>query len=143
MCLNGGAKGVAGQDATRDKFDLCMSSSQLLTTTEMLAFRTLFVVYARVVALVRWLQNGVRNVRRGDRCPSHGLFGPSCWAFSPLGGQPCSPIVPVLWHDTSGGREGPGAYPRLLPVLLFDRRSQCPPLVGQAADPGGSNRSQT
>jgi hypothetical protein len=114
-----------------------MSSSQSLTTTEMLGFRFLIAVFARTIALVRWFQGEVRNVRRGDRCPPCVLFGPGWWALAPLGGQPCAPIVPVLGNNAWGGREGPAArrLPRL--VLFPDRLSPSHPHSAQAADPGG------
>lgn len=86
-----------------------MSSTQSLTITEMLGFRALLAVIARLLALVRWSGQGVRDVRRGDSFSSHGLIGSVCWAFAPLGGQSCSAIIAALWRSTPGGREGPWA----------------------------------
>jgi hypothetical protein len=114
-----------------------MSSSQSLTTTEMLRFRFLIAVFARIIALLRWFQFEVRNVRRGDQCQPCVLIGPGCWALTPLGGQACAPIVTVLGHDAGGGREGPSTCGRLSLVLFPDRLSPSRPIFGPAADPGG------
>jgi hypothetical protein len=125
MCSIGRAAAQSGR-TQRVIVRLCsMSSSQSLTTTEMLGFRTLAAMFLRFVAGLfggEWL---VRNVRRGAAgrtawlcaCPVFrtGAEG-HAWLRTLL--------VPVPWHDTSGGRDGPNGRWRSLSAFYLDPASR-------------------
>jgi hypothetical protein len=96
-----------------------MSSSQSLTTTEMLGFRTLIAVFLRIVALLRSFRSRMRNLRRGDVLRAVGRGGcPAIWVFAQYYGWLRTLLVPVPWHDTSGGRDGPSACRRITSFKL-------------------------
>ena len=95
-----------------------MSSSLLLTITESHGFRALLATIIAVIAAIRYVGRGLRNLvcnKTQSTEPKAGSF----WARF-LQGDACARKVPVLWFDTSGGREGPhirGSRPQ--PSLAF------------------------
>jgi hypothetical protein len=118
-----------------------MSSSLLLTITESHGFRALLAVVIAVIAAIRHVGRGLRNLACSKTHSTEPDAGPTFWARLLQGGDACAGKVPVLWFDTSGGREGPvirGLRPQ--PSLAFCHVSHSPvrPLAEQlAADDRG------
>src|SRR3954471_21889581 len=97
-----------------------MSSSLLLTITESHGFRALLAVIIAVIAAIHLVGRGLRNLAYRNAQPTDPEAGPTFWVrFLPRGdASACQ--VPVLWFDTSGGRDGPltcGLRPQ--PSLAF------------------------
>jgi hypothetical protein len=124
MCSIGRAAAQSGR-TQRVIVRLCMSSSQSLTTTEMLGSRTPAVMFLWFIASLfggEWL---VRNVRRGaaghfawfGACPVLRTWVGRCGWLRTL-------LVPVPWHDTSGGRDGPTDGWRSFKAFYLDQASR-------------------
>jgi hypothetical protein len=127
------AAGRAERNATYDCF--VMSLSQSLTTSEMLGFGALITAIAMVLAMVNWLGQEIRNRRRGDMWePGASHLGARRRAYAPIGKRPYTPVEPVVWFDSSGGRASPADWRAVQP------RSHCLPRphAEQAADIGPS-----
>ena len=97
-----------------------MSSSPLLTITESHGFRALLATIISIIGAIRLLGRGLRNLACHNKLPAKPDVGPKFWARVLTGGVACARKVPVLWFDTSGGRDGPlahGLRPQPLPVF--------------------------
>ena len=117
-----------------------MSSSLLLTITESHGFRALWAVIIAIVAALRFVGRGLRNLACSKTQSTEPKAGSTFWARF-LQGDACARKVPVLWFDTSGGREGPhirGLRPQPSLALCYVSHSQVRPLADQraAADRG-------
>ena len=115
----------------------------MLTITESHGFRALLAVISWLIAAIRIVGRGLRNLACRKAQPSQQESGPTFWARFLQGGGACARKVPVLWFDTSGGREGPYARgPRPQPSLAFCyvSHSQVRPLAVQLA---AANRDWT
>ena len=118
-----------------------MSSSPLLTITESHGFRALVAAIITLIGVIRLIGRGLRNLACRRSQPTAQEAGPTFWARFLQGGDAGACRVPVLWFDTSGGREGPvirGLRPQ--PSLAFCHVSHSPvrPLAEQlAADDRG------
>ena len=113
-----------------------MSSSLLLTITESHGFRALVAVIAAVIAAICFAGRGLRSLACGQLHSAEKEASSPFWARVFQGGGDCTREVPVLWFDTSGGREGPHCRgPRSQPSLVYCyvSHSQVRPLVDQAA----------
>lgn len=120
-----------------------MSSSQLLTITESHGFRALLAAIISIFAAIRIVGRGLRNLACRKEQSTEPDAGSSFWARILQGGDAFARRVPVLWFDTSGGREGPisqGLHPRLSPAFCYLSHSPVRPLAEQlaAADQGWS-----
>jgi hypothetical protein len=96
-----------------------MSSSLLLTITESHGFRALMATIIAIIAAVRMLGRELRNqVHRKLRFgqPETRL---AFWAQIWDSRDAVARRVPVLWFDTSGGREGPADFGRSPQTLLL------------------------
>jgi hypothetical protein len=120
-----------------------MSSSPLLTITESHGFRALMAAIIAVIGVIRLVGRGLRNLACRQTQPAAPEAGPTFWARFLQSGDAGARRVPVLWFDTSGGRDGPvirGLRPQ--PSLAFCHVSHSPvrPLAEQlaAGDRGGS-----
>jgi hypothetical protein len=104
----------------------------------MLGFRTLIAVFLRIVALLRSFGSRMRNLRRGDVLRAVCRGGcPAIWVFAQYYGWLRTLLVPVPWHDTSGGRDGPSACRRMLQALYLVQARYCGARGTPAAGPGG------
>ena len=113
-----------------------MSSSLLLTITESHGFRALMAVIIAVIAVVRMVGRGLRNLARRQSQSTEQEAGPTFLARLLQSRDACARQVPVLWFDTSGGREGPhmrGLRPQPLLALCYVSHSQVRPLANQPA----------
>ena len=120
-----------------------MSSSLLLTITESHGFRALLAVIIAVIAAIRFVGRGLRNLACRKVQPTELEAGPTFWARFLQGGDACARRVPVLWFDTSGGREGPqarGPRPQSSLAFCYVSHSQVRPLADQLA---AANRDWT
>ena len=113
-----------------------MSSSLLLTITESHGFRALLAAIIGVIAAICHVGRGLRNRACHKAHPTQPVAGPTLWARLLQGGDACACRVPVLWFDTSGGREGPaarGLRPQPLLTFCYVSHSQVRPLADQLA----------
>ena len=113
-----------------------MSSSLLLTITESHGFRALLAVIISVIAAICLVGRGLRNLACRKVQPTETEAGPTFWARLLQGGDACARRVPVLWFDTSGGREGPhvrGLRPQPSLAFCYVTHSQVRPLADQLA----------
>ena len=122
-----------------------MSSSLLLTITESHGFRALLVVIIAVIAVIRIVGRGLRNLACSKAQSAEPEAGPTFWARLLQGRDACARRVPVLWFDTSGGRASPfhlGLRPQPLPVFCDQFHFPAYSLVEQAppAECGGGHR---
>jgi hypothetical protein len=120
-----------------------MSSSLLLTITESHGFRALVAAIIAVIAAIRIVGRGLRNLACSQSQSTEPEAGPTFWAHLLQGRDVCARRVPVLWFDTSGGREGPhmrGLRPQPLLALCYVSHSQVRPLANQLA---AANRDWT
>jgi hypothetical protein len=120
-----------------------MSSSLLLTITESHGFRALLAVIVAVIAAVRLIGRGLRNLACRKAQPTKPEAGPTFWARFLQGRDACARQVPVLWFDTSGGREGPhacGLRPQPSLAICYVSHSQVRPFADQQA---AANRDWT
>ena len=112
-----------------------MSSSLLLTITESHGFRALMAAIIAIVAAIRIVGRGLRNL--ACKTPStEPNAGPTFWARFLQAGDACARKVPVLWFDTSGGREGPyarGLRPQPSLAICYVSHSPVRPLPVQQA----------
>jgi hypothetical protein len=85
-----------------------MSSSQSLKITELLGFRSPLLVVMAVVAAMRWLRSGWRNLTCDvGRQSVEWAAGPVSWMASRSGLRPCAAWVPVDRFGNPARREGP------------------------------------
>jgi hypothetical protein len=106
---------------------LCMSSSPLLTITESHGFRALVAAIISVIGVIRMLGCGLRNLVCCKLQLAEPDAGPTLWARLRHATNACACKVPVLWFDTSGGRDGPVfRCLRLRPSLVLCNHSYCP-----------------
>jgi hypothetical protein len=84
-----------------------MSSSLLLTITESHGFRALMAAIIAIIAAIRIVGRGLRNLACSKMPSTEPEAGPTFWGRLWEGRDTCARKVPVLWFDTSGGREGP------------------------------------
>jgi hypothetical protein len=118
-----------------------MSSGPLLTITESHGFRALMATIIAIIAAVHMLGRELRNlVLRKMRFGLPGI-GLAFWAQIWQSRDAVAHRVPVLWFDTSGGREGPADFGRSPQTLLqFCEQPYSParPVANQhaPADPG-------
>ena len=120
-----------------------MSSSLLLTITESHGFRALLAVIIAIIAAIRFVGRGLRNLASRKSQPTKPEVGPTFWARLLQGGDACARRVPVLWFDTSGGREGPrarGLRPQPSLAFCYVSHSQVRPFADQLA---AANRDWT
>jgi hypothetical protein len=113
-----------------------MSSSPLLTITESHGFRALMAAIIAIIAAVRLVGRGLRNLTCRTAWSTEPEAGPTFWARFLQGGDACACRVPVLWFDTSGGREGPptrGLRPQPSLAFCYVSHSQVRPLAVQLA----------
>ena len=113
-----------------------MSSSLLLTITESHGFRALLAVIIAIIAAFRFVGRGLRNLASRKSQLTKPVVGPTFWARLLQGGDACARQVPVLWFDTSGGREGPharGLRPQPSLAFCYVSHSQVRPLADQLA----------
>jgi len=120
-----------------------MSSSLLLTITESHGFSALLAVITAVIAAIRLVGRGLRNLACSKARSTEPEAGLTFWARLLQGGDACARRVPVLWFDTSGGREGPhsrGLRPQSSLAFCYVSHSQVCPLADQLA---AANRDWT
>ena len=120
-----------------------MSSSLLLTITESHGFRALLAAIIAVIAAIRIVGRGLRNLACRKSQSTEPDAGPTFWARLLQGGDACARQVPVLWFDTSGGRDGPhirGLRPQPSLALCYVSHSQVRPIANQLA---AANRDWT
>ena len=120
-----------------------MSSSLLLTITESHGFRALLAVIIAVIAAIRIVGRGLRNLACNKTQSTEPNAGPTFWARLWQGEDARARQVPVLWFDTSGGREGPhfrGLRPQPSLAYCYVSHSQVCPLADQLA---AANRDWT
>jgi hypothetical protein len=84
-----------------------MSSSQLLTMIESLGFRALLAVLSSLIAVVRSLGHGLRNLVRGGGRMVEAAACPVQPAADRFDRLPASPAARLLWFDIAAGRQGP------------------------------------
>ena len=119
-----------------------MSSSPLLTITESHGFRALLAAIIAVISAIRLVGRGLRNLVCSKTQSTEPKAGSAFWARF-LQGDACARKVPVLWFDTSGGREGPhagGLRPQPSLANRYVSHSQVQPLADQLA---AANRDWT
>ena len=119
-----------------------MSSSLLLTITESHGFRALLATIIAIIAAIRYVGRGLRNLACNMTQSTEPKAGSAFWARF-LQGDACARKVPVLWFDTSGGREGPhvrGLRPQPSLAFCYVSHSQVRPLANQLA---AANRDWT
>jgi hypothetical protein len=136
------AASAAEQNATLHR-TFVMSSSLLLTITESHGFRALSAVITAVIAVIRLVGRGLRNLACSKARSTEPKAGPTFWARLLQSGDACARQVPVLWFDTSGGREGPhvrGLRPQPSLAFCYVSHSQVRPLANQLA---AANRDWT
>jgi hypothetical protein len=114
-----------------------MSSSQLLTITESLGFRALVAAFSLLIALLRRIGHGLRNLTRGGRRLVEAAAGPTGPTKVRCDLPPSSPAARLVWFDMAGGRHGPPAWidhpkPALIVASTMNRAwlraNQQPPL---------------
>ena len=113
-----------------------MSSSLLLTITESHGFRALLATIIAVIAAIRRIGRGLRNLVCHLAQPTEREPGPTFWARVLQGRDAGARQVPVLWFDTSGGREGPlpsGLRPQPSLAFCYVSHSQVRPHANQLA----------
>ena len=113
-----------------------MSSSLLLTITESHGFRALLAAIIAVITAIRIIGRGLRNLACNKTQSTEPNAGPTFWARLLQGGDACARQVPVLWFDTSGGREGPhsrGLRPQPSLAFCYVSHSQVRPFADQPA----------
>ena len=113
-----------------------MSSSLLLTITESHGFRALMAVIVAVIAAIHFAGRGLRNLAYRKAQPTKLEAGPTFWARLLQGCEARTCQVPVLWFDTSGGREGPhsrGLRPQSSLAFCHVSHSQVRPFADQLA----------
>src|SRR5690349_7772743 len=109
-----------------------MSSRLLLTITESHGFRALIAAIISVIAAIRLVGRGLRNLASQMVQPAAVEVGPSIWARILSVGDAPVRRMPVLWFDTSGGRASPpygGLRPQPLPVYSDRFHFPVPSLV--------------
>ena len=117
-----------------------MSSSQLLTITESHGFRALLAAVAWIIGALAKLGRGLRNLSCNSQLARIDV-GSGSWLCILIGEVAFARREPVLWFDTMGRRDGPGARsPRHRHVLLYGspHYSLALALARQAAPGGGS-----
>ena len=113
-----------------------MSSSLLLTITESHGFRALLAVIITIITAIRIVGRGLRNLACSKSQSTEPEASPTFWARLLQGCDAYALRVPVLWFDTSGGREGPharGLRPQPSLALCYVSLSQVRPLADQSA----------
>ena len=113
-----------------------MSSSQLLTITESHGFRALLAAVAWIVGRLARIGRGLRTLSCGNRQPARMDDGSKSWLRILNSIVANARREPVLWFDTSGGREGPhmrGLRPQPSLALCYVSHSQVRPLADQLA----------
>jgi hypothetical protein len=111
-----------------------MSSSPSLTMTESHGSRALMAVIIAIIAAMRFVGRRLRNLACHNTEPAEQEASPTLWARLVQCVDTCACQVPVLWFDTSGGREGPvprGLRPQLPLASCNDFHSRIRPLAGQ------------
>lgn len=109
--------------------------------TESHGFRALMAVIIAIIAAIRCVGRGLRNLACRNTEPAEQEPGPSIWARLLQRVDLCACQVPVLWFDTSGGREGPvprGLRPQPSLAICNVFHSRIRPLAGQ---PSAADRS--
>ena len=96
-----------------------MSSSPLLTITESHGFRALMATIIAIIAAVRLFGRELRNLVLRTLRFGQPDAGPAFWAQIWQSRDAVARRVPVLWFDTSGGREGPADFGRSPQTLLL------------------------
>ena len=107
----------------------------MLTITESHGFRALLAAIISVIAAIRIVGRGLRNLACKTQSTEPNA-GPTFWARLWQGGDACACRVPVLWFDTSGGREGPhirGLRPQPSLTICYVSHSRVRPLADQRA----------
>jgi hypothetical protein len=120
-----------------------MSSSLLLTITESHGFRALVAVIIAIIAVVRIVGRGLRSLACSKATSTEPEAGLRFWARLLQSRDACARQVPVLWFDTSGGREGlhtRGLRPQPSLAFCYVSHSQVRPLADQLA---AANRDWT
>jgi hypothetical protein len=115
----------------------------MLTTTESHGFRAFVAAIIAIVAAIRIVGRGLRNLACNKSQSTEPNAGPTFWARLWQGGDASARRVPVLWFDTSGGREGPhvrGLRPQPSLAFCYVSHSQVRPLADQ---PAAANRDWT
>jgi hypothetical protein len=113
-----------------------MSSSLLLTITESHGFRALMAAIITIIAAIRIVGRGLRNLACSKTPSTEPEAGPTFWDRLWQGRGTCAREVPVLWFDTSGGREGPhfrSLRPQPSRAFCYVSHSQVHPLADQLA----------
>jgi hypothetical protein len=108
----------------------------MLTITESHGFRALVAVIIAVIAAIRIGGRGLRNLACNKTHSTEPNAGPTFWARLWQGRDACARRVPVLWFDTSGGREGPhvrGLGPQPSLAFCYVSHSQVRQLTHQRA----------
>lgn len=121
-----------------------MISSPLLTITESHGFRALLAAIISIIGAIPLLGHGLRNLACRKASSAEADSGPTFWARILQRERACGRKVPVLWFDTSGGREGPldrGLRPRPLPVFSGQFHFPACSLAEQAPAAGGGSGS--
>ena len=111
-----------------------MSSSPSLTMTESHGFHALMWLVAALFAAIRFVGRGLRNLACYNTEPAEQEAGPTFWARLLQSVDTCACQVPVLWFDTSGGREGPvprGLRPQPSLAVCNVSHSRVRPFAGQ------------
>jgi hypothetical protein len=115
----------------------------MLTITESHGFRALVAAIITIIAAMRIVGRGLRNLACIKTQSTEPNAGPKIWARFWLGEDASARRVPVLWFDTSGGREGPhvrGLRPQPSLAFCYVSHSQVRPLADQLA---AANRDWT
>ena len=96
-----------------------------------------------IIGVICLVGRGLRNLACGNATPAEAEAGLSFWARLVQAGNACPRRVPVVWFDTSGGREGPhvrGLRPQPSLAYCYVSHSQVRPLADQLA---AANRDWT
>ena len=113
-----------------------MSSSPLLTITESHGFCALLASIITIIGAICMFGRELRNLACGTPQLAESEAGLTFWARVLQSRDVVAREVPVLWFDTSGGREGPTTYgrpPCLSPVYCKLSYSLVrPPAIQQA-----------
>ena len=106
----------------------------MLTITESHGFRALMAVIIAIIAAIRIVGRGLRNLACNKPQSTEPNAGPTFWARLWHGEDARARQVPVLWFDTSGGREGPhvrGLRPQPSLAFCYVSHSRVRPLADQ------------
>ncbi len=116
-----------------------MSSSPLLTITESHGFRALVAAIIFIIGGICLFGRGLRTLACTNEQRVDPETRPKSWRRILLDEIARVRREPVLWFDTSGGREGPGTrglHPQLLLVYCDLYHSPARPLADQAMAAG-------